>query len=213
MTTMITPRNRIGLRWAEMLALFVGTPLVLAFLLPPSMMFTVLGVTTFAGIVLLHITPGFSWGELNRGQFDWRSLALLAAGTVATSAIAVMVLMPENALILPRTQTGLWLMIMLLYPLASALPQEVIFRPLFFRRYGDLMPAGSLIWVNAALFSLAHLMYWDVLVLAMTFCGGLAFAWAYHVRGSFWLAVVMHAVAGQIVFTSGLGRLFYSGAV
>ena len=49
--------------------------------------------------------------------------------------------------------------------------------------------------------------------LAMTFAGGLIFGWVYAVRGNFPAAVILHSLGGQIVFTSGLGILFYSGAV
>ena len=34
-------------------------------------------------------------------------------------------------------------MIVVLYPLLSALPQEIVSRPLFFRRYGLLPPPGQ----------------------------------------------------------------------
>ncbi len=47
----------------------------------------------------------------------------------------------------------------------------------------------------------------------MTFFGGLAFAWAYEIRRSFPLAVLLHAVAGNLVFLTGLGLYFYSGNV
>ena len=200
-------------RIAELLLLFVGVPLLLAFALPPTAMWSVLSVATAAGIVLLHLTPGFGWRDLLRGGILWGPTLLFALATVATAGAMTLWLMPEMLFILPREQTALWLTILVAYPLVSALPQEIVFRPLFFRRYGDLFPAGSGIWVNAALFALAHLMYWDWVVLAMTFSGGLAFAWAYERRGSFPTAVLMHALAGGIVFTLGLGRLFYSGAV
>ena len=67
--------------------------------------------------------------------------------------------------------------------------------------------------LNAALFSFAHLMYWSGVVALMTFAGGLVFAWAYVRRGSFALAVVLHSVAGVILFAAGLGIYFYSGNV
>ena len=90
-----------------------------------------------------------------------------------------------------------------------------MFRPLFFRRYGSLLPDGRVapIVLNAAIFSFAHLMYWSWVVAAMTFAGGLAFAWSYRVRGNFPEAVVSHSVAGIIVFVLGLGVFFYSGNV
>ncbi len=47
-------------------------------------------------------------------------------------------------------------MILLFYPVLSALPQEIVFRPLFFRRYGAILPdAHAGIVVNAALFPCA----------------------------------------------------------
>ncbi len=201
--------------WAEFLILFCGVPLLLAFALPPTAMFTVLGVFTAAGVVLLARTDGFRWAELIvPGRFSWRAVFGFALSVAVLSSGAVLVLFPGNFLMLQRQAPELWLMIMVLYPLVSAVPQELIFRPLFFRRYGSLFPDRNVaILANAALFALAHLMYQSGLVLAMTFAGGLAFAWAYQVRGSFILACVLHAVAGQIVFTSGLGILFYSGAV
>jgi len=53
--------------------------------------------------------------------------------------------------------------------------------------------------------------YWVALVL--TFAGGLIFARGYLGRGGFALALVLHAVCGWIIFTSGLGSFFYHGAV
>lgn len=205
------PRARL---WVEFLALFVCVPLALAFLLPPSAMFSVLGVMTALGIVLLHRTPGFDWRELRRGPVPWRAVLGFAVATAVVATGATLWLMPENFLILPRRQTGLWLMILILYPMVSALPQELLFRPLFFRRYGSLFPTTPLaLAVNAVVFSVAHLVYMHPLVAAMTLAGGWFFGWVYAVRGSFAAAVLAHALAGQIVFTSGLGRLFYSGAV
>jgi membrane protease YdiL (CAAX protease family) len=105
-------------------------------------------------------------------------------------------------------------MILTLYPLLSALPQELVFRPLFFRRYGALFPGtAAAVACNALVFGLAHLMFWNWVALALTVAGGLIFARAYLGRGGFAMAVVLHAVCGAIIFTSGLGTFFYHGAV
>lgn len=216
----MTTVQMAGARWhrvrlaAEFSALFVGVPLALAFLLPPTAMFTVLGVMTAIGILLLHRTPGFSWDELWRGPVPWRPVVLALLLTAAAGVAGTLVLFPHMLFFLPRQNTGLWLVILALYPLLSALPQELLFRPLFFRRYGSLFPSVHLaVWANALLFSIAHLMYAHPVVLGMTFVGGWLFGWLYAVRGSFGAALLLHAVAGQILFTSGLGILFYSGAV
>ena len=50
--------------------------------------------------------------------------------------------------------------------------------------------------------------WWRGMILGITL-----FAAAYLGRGGFALAVVLHAVAGAILFTSGLGGFFYHGAI
>ncbi|MBV0912630.1 CPBP family intramembrane glutamic endopeptidase [Anianabacter salinae] len=202
---------------AEFCAFYLAAPMILALVLPPSMMFPALFGVTALGLVLLHLTPGFHWSDLTRGLREV-SLAFVVLGTLATLAVgyAVMVLTaPEALWLLLRANPGLMLMIALLYPVLSALPQEIVFRPLFFRRYGTLLPGDvrAQVVLNAAVFSLAHLMYWNWIVAAMTFSGGLAFAYAYRVRRNFPEAVLLHSLAGIVVFALGLGVYFYSGNV
>ena len=140
------------------------------------------------------------------------------ASDVATVAVGLTVVglrAPENLFVLARERPWLLALIVVLYPVLSALPQEIVFRPLFFRRYGPLLPAGAWVQIvlNSALFAAAHLVYWSGLVAAMTFAGSVAFAYAYRVRGNFPEAVVLHAMAGIVLFTLGLGIFFYTGNV
>lgn len=201
--------------WAEFALFFIGAPLLIALFLPPRDMFLALFALTAVGLVLLWRTPGFRWSQLWRGwrHLEWRPIAALAAATFAAS-VAILALAGRPMFELPRLRPDFWLLILLLYPLLSALPQELLFRALFFRRYRSLLPPGAAaLVVNAACFSLAHLMYWSWIVAAMTFAGGLAFGWAYGRRGGFPLALALHAVAGQVLFTVGMGAYFYSGNV
>ena len=199
---------------AEFVALFVAAPVVLAVALPPSAMFPALFAVTALGLGLLALTPGFAWRELWHGRVRWREVALLAGATAAVCAAVIALTAPGSAFHLLRVNPGLMAAILVLYPLLSALPQEIVFRPLYFRRYGAILPAGGAgLVLNAAVFAWAHLLFWNGIVLAMTFAGGLAFAHAYRVRGSFPQAVAMHAVAGNIVFLFGLGIFFYTGNI
>ncbi|WP_287185948.1 CPBP family intramembrane glutamic endopeptidase [Rhodovulum sp.] len=219
MTESLRMEKRVPSRarlWAEFGALFLAAPLVMAFLLPPSAPFPALFGVTALGLVLLHVTEGFRWSGLVRGldRIGWRAVGLFALLTAAVAGTVVALHAPEQALILPREQPALFVAVMLLYPPLSALPQEIVFRPLFFRRYGPLLPGlWPAIVLNAALFSLAHLMFWSWIVAAMTFCGGIAFAWACESRRNFPMAVVLHSVAGWIVFAAGPGMFFYSGNI
>jgi hypothetical protein len=200
-------------RAAEFAGLYLGLPLVLAFLLPPEAVFPMLAGATLIAMWLLHKTPGFAWPDLTCG---WRVLywkAVAGFGTIAALVAGGLVwwLVSDQALMLPRRASGLWLMILALDPLVSALPQEIVVRPLFNHRYGGLFSGRHMaVAVNAVVFSLAHLMYWNWVALGLTLAGGLVFSLAY-LRHGFALAVVLHAVAGGILFTSGLGVCFYHG--
>ena len=198
---------------AEWVVLFLALPLTIAVILPPGSMFPALFAGTALGLWLLHRTPGFHWRDLGQGRIDPGAVAVFAAVTMVV-ALAVSMATSGDPLRFVRERPGFFVLVMVFYPILSALPQELVFRVLWFRRYGAILPDGGPgLVLNAAVFSLAHLMYWSWIDAAMTFAGGLAFAWAYRRRGSFAMAVVLHAIAGQIVFALGLGMFFYAGNV
>jgi len=203
-------------RWAEFAALFLATPLAMAALFGLYPLLPVVMGLAIVAWVLLRATPGFAPQELVRGPVfgEWRLIAGFAACCAALTFGLALALVPERFLEMPRYRPGLWLAIMVLYPLFSALPQELIFRSLFFRRYGPLFRNDALaLAANGALFGLAHMFYMNPVTIALTCLGGLIFGWAYLRHGSFLLAVVLHSLAGQLVFTSGLGVYFYHGAI
>lgn len=212
------PRTSLGeaARVVEFLAIFVGGPVALALLLPPTALYAVLFGVTLLTAVLLSLTPGFRWAELLRGVRAVRARMVLAVAalTAAVSTAMVFWLLPQVWLLLPLMVPDLWLMVILLYPFLSALPQELVYRLLFFRRYGWLFPDVRVaMGVNAAVFALAHLLFWNWPALVLSLAGGWIFAWAYLRGGGFWSAVVLHAVTGSIVFTTGLGVFFYHAAI
>ena len=201
--------------WAEFLLIFTALPLVMAFAMTPDIMWTALAGVTIASLVLLLFRPGFRWRQLLRGRLiaDWRITILFVLITGIIAVGLVQWLVPGRFLSLPRYSTDLWLRIMVLYPFFSALPQELVYRVLFFERYGHLFPSMRIaIAVNAVCFGLAHLFFMNWPALIMTTIGGVVFAWAYAEKRSFGFACLLHALGGQIIFTSGLGIYFYHGA-
>ncbi len=209
-------------RKIEFGAFYIAVPLLIAVAFPPSWMFPSLFAMTALGLVLLWFTPGFEWRSLAHGmtRVSWPLVAVVAVAVAIASFAILWLTHPERLFQLfgedaPRMRNGwpvIWV-IALFYPLVSALPQELVFRPLFFRRYGMLMPAEWGLWINAGAFSLAHLMYWSWVVALMTFAGGLLFAWSYERRRNFPEAVILHSVAGIVLFAVGMGAYFYSGNV
>ncbi|WP_348540326.1 CPBP family intramembrane glutamic endopeptidase [Ruegeria sp. HKCCSA071] len=195
---------------------YIVLPLVIAVLFPPNWMLPALFALTGLGIMLLHWTPGFQWAELRYDWANWslREVVLFTAFMSVFCFGLIQVTRPDAAFLLLIHRPEMLALIWIGYPVLSALPQELLFRPLFFRRYHAVLPEGRAAYVlNAAIFSFAHLMYWSWIVALMTFAGGLLFTWAYRQRGSFFYAVLLHAIAGNIIFAVGLGVYFYSGNV
>lgn len=209
-------RSGHGRLTVEFVTLFLLAPVAMAVFAPPNLLFPALFAVTAVGVILLASTPGFMWRTLTSGagRINWRLIAGMALATVMAGTAIMQVLHPESFLLF-RRNLNLMLMIALLYPFLSALPQELVFRPLFFARYAPILPqhTGVCVVLNAAIFALAHLMYWSWIVAGLTFFGGLIFAYSYRVRQNFAEALVAHSVAGVILFALGMGVFFYSGNV
>jgi uncharacterized protein len=204
-------------RWLrlEFVLLYIGAPLAIALFLPPHRLFMALAIFSLAGLVLLWITGGFRWRNLVRGwrRISWWEVLAIAAATLAAGTVILAVRNPDALFAIPRNRPEFLLVIWCFYPILSALPQELIFRPLFFHRYGAVLPQGqAAIALNAVIFSFAHLMYWSWIVALMTFVGGWIFARAY-LRHGFPAAWALHAVAGNVLFAVGMGAYFYTGNV
>lgn len=201
------------LLWAEFVALYFGAPLAIALFLPGSLLFEALAIFCVAGLYLLWKTGNFDWRGLIRGwsRLPWREIAGIAAVSLLIGVAILWVNRPGAIFNLARSRPEFLAVIWIFYPVLSALPQELIFRPLFFHRYSALLPAGQgAITLNAAIFSFAHLMYWSWVVAILTFVGGWFFARTY-LRHGFPSAWIMHAVAGNVLFAVGMGVYFYAG--
>lgn len=199
----------------EFVALYIGAPLAIALFMPGNLLFEALAVFSVGGMLLLWRTGGFGWRSLVRGwsRIPWLDVLWIALATLVAGTIIMWISNPARLFDIPRNRPEFLLVIWPFYPLLSALPQELIFRPLFFHRYAALLPSGqAAIAINAAAFSFAHLMYWSWVVALMTFVGGWVFARSY-LRDGFPAAWILHAVAGNILFAVGMGYYFYSGNV
>lgn len=105
-------------------------------------------------------------------------------------------------------QPKLWLIILFVYSVFSVYPQELIFRTFYFKRYKVLIKNRSyLIFLNAIVFSLAHLFFANILVSVLTFIGGLLFATTYKKTQSTIMVSVEHAIYGCWLYTVGMGGM------
>ena len=200
-----------ALRWIELIVLFVGVPFVLAVFLPPRALYPVLATGGVVGIILLHFTKEFRWREL-LGGVRWGEALALGVLTFVIASFVCWLILPERLWFIlihaPHVMVGIGI----LYPLIQVVPQELVYRALFFERYGHMFSSQrQAIFVNAALFSFGHLMYWHPIVWIATFIGSFLFSYAYFRPRGFVQASVLHGIAGTAIFASGLGWLFYSG--
>lgn len=209
-------RLRTRRLWAEFALLYGGVPLAMlaGFGLYP--LFPVLLVLAAIAAWLLSRTPGWSWRELIEGGLlrHWRMLAVFTGACAATILTLVLWLRPDSLLAIPTYRPALWAVIVVFYPFLSALPQELIFRPLFFRRYGGLFRDPRLaIAVNGVVFGVGHLFYQNAVAIGLSAIAGGMIGWAYWRTRSFLLAWALHAIGGILLFTLGLNSFFYHGAV
>jgi CAAX protease family protein len=217
------PRPRVSAAWrvwltVELLAFFVATPIAVYSLLYRHRvpLFEILPPVFLFFIVFLSLDRSFSWRETLTRLPRLRDLASIAAiFAVAGPAIALFGYhdSPSRFLAFPRHAFDLWLRIMILYPLISVTAQEIMYRVFFFHRYRPLFAgdAQAGIMLNAVLFSFSHIVFQSVTTLVISFLGGVLFAWRYESSRSFWALFLEHALYGNLIFTVGLGRYFYTG--
>ncbi|MGC6430427.1 MAG: CPBP family intramembrane glutamic endopeptidase [Jejuia sp.] len=102
----------------------------------------------------------------------------------------------------------LWVFILFVYTFLSVYPQELIYRTFYFKRYGVFIKNTKLfIFLNALVFSLAHILFKNTLVLILTFLGGILFALTFTKTKSTLLVSIEHAIYGCWLFTVGMGEM------
>ncbi len=112
----------------------------------------------------------------------------------------------------PLQNVYLWVGVMLLYPIFSAYPQELIYRSFFFWRYKQIFKSKFLIGMMSAwLFAFMHIVYFNPVAILFSLIGGIIFARTYARTNSLLIVAFEHALYGAYIFTIGLGVYFYSG--
>lgn len=215
--TLGAPRSAMATLWAEFIALYVLAPLALWIFLPYVSLFGSIAAVTLVGVWLLIRTPGFEARELvdvARLRETWPLLLGLTAVTAAVIFPLAWHLTGDRFMWMARENPAFLAMIWMLYPWFSVLGQEILYRPLFFKRYGGLFPSETVaLLANAFLFAFAHVFFERWITFFLTLGGGLMFAWIYTRTKSFSAVFVAHWIAGGLIFTSGMGRYFYHGAI
>lgn len=199
----------------EFIALFWALPLTLAILKPRGWIYITLWVVALSCVL---------WMRRNHYNFkaDWNSpvidrtviKAILFQLIPITIAISLFIhfMMPERMFSLPLQRPQVWVMVMILYPLLSVIPQEIIYRSFFFRRYAPIFKTPrSMIIASALAFGWVHIVLLNWVAVTFSAIGGFIFASTYSKTRSLGAVCLEHALYGCMIFTLGLGYYFYHG--
>ena len=207
--------RRLGV---ELCGLFVVVPLAMAYAIHDWHLSLILLLQP----VLLGLIGFLLWDktfsvkrEFSMGLSKAQLLSIMVVFAIVSAAAALFEwrFQPEQFLSFPRTRPIFWAIVMVFYPLFSALPQELAYRTFFFHRYGALFGARALaaVLTCGALFGFAHIIIgsWVSIVLSAGF--GVLVAYRYSKHRSLLGAWLEHSLYGNMIFTVGLGRYFFTG--
>ena len=198
-------------RLLELAVLFVLIPLLyiadwvsLPFMIP-------LGLLLIYALVLLRRDKSFDRKVLGWNTFKGWQPMLIRMGifTIITTA-AILIFFPEELFNIPRQEPWLILLIWVFYPISSVYPQELLFRPFFYHRYGAFFKDKRVLTlVNALLFGYMHLIFGNWIAVLGTFVASFIFSINYERNQSLLGVCIEHAFYGNWLFTVGFGAFFY----
>ncbi|HTP89924.1 MAG TPA: CPBP family intramembrane glutamic endopeptidase [Bryobacteraceae bacterium] len=205
------------MRTIEFALVFFGLPALFAFTRHRIPALPALWLFFAVCLVALLRDPSFDRRQLwNAAAIRGRALSILVPFVVAAVVLllAVRHFAPGLFLSLPRTNPILWAAIMVLYPVLSVYPQTIIYRAFLFHRYRPLFGGGLGVAIASAVaFGFLHVVFRNGWAIGLSALAGGLFAWRYLQTGSVFVSAFEHALYGCLIFTAGLGRFFYHGAV
>jgi len=168
-------------------------------------------------LIVLLLDPELDRRRLWNAAELWprfRHTLLFFVPAAAALGVIFAVVEPERLFGLPLRSPTLWLLVMVLYPVVSVYPQELIFRTFIFHRYRFLFPnRWAMIVASGVIFGLAHLFFGSWIAPVLSAVGGVRFAYTYARTDSTLQASLEHGLWGDFLFTVGLGWYFYSGSI
>lgn len=210
------PARQLAARWLEFIVIYAGVPLLILGFRQRIVMLAILWLGALAAHLFMRRRHALAYAN----EWNWAGLRagaprvlLRFALLAALVTLAVWQFAPHSFLSFPRQRPGFWLLIMVLYPVLSVWPQELVYRSFMFHRYRPLFGGGLRYVIASALaFGFAHVMFLNWIAPAMTVIGGALFATSYRRHRSLALSCLEHALYGDMIFTVGLGMYFFSGA-
>ena len=192
----------------EFFFIFFILPSAIFFLDSSVIVFLTLYLVFTLSLVILYFDKSFSFTSL-RKKVDWKFIIIFSLIFLSLSFFYVILVDKDLLFIFPKTNFELWLLVILIYPFLSVIPQEIVYRVFFFQRYfPNERSFYFLTLLNMIVFSYGHIVFNNVHAILITAIVSPIFTYAY-LKKSFFTCIVLHALGGQIIFTLGLGKYFF----
>lgn len=203
----------------ELMALFVILPLAISHTDMPFYMVSMpLFVVCGYAIWWLFIRQKMHWSDFwSSGSLisEKKQLKLMLVRFIISSFLVfgfVLLLYPNNFLNFPRQYPLFFLFFIVLYPIFSVIPQELLYRTFFFERYHMIFNKPKLmIMASASAFGYLHIIFNNYVAVLLTLVGGYFFSQSYNATRSLRLVCLEHSLYGLLVFALGLGGFFIRG--
>jgi membrane protease YdiL (CAAX protease family) len=205
--------RHLALLGFEFVAIFIAVPVLIYYCRIPNLPIPYLLVGAIAAFLLLKHDPTFDSAQL----FTWGNVRAYLAPMLLRDGVcllflglAVRFLAPDLLFSFVKKSPALWILVMLLYPLLSVYPQELLYRAFFFHRYAPLFGNGwGMLLASVLAFGFVHIIFRNNLAVVLCVIGGFLFALTYQRYSSLPLTCLDHAIFGNFLFTLGLGQFFY----
>lgn len=197
----------------DFFVLFMALPLLVYFEILQIPKLAILLLCTLYCMYILWKDPEFERKML--WNFDglkshYKEILIRAVMGMIFITIIFALFEPGELFLFLREKPLTWLMIVVLYPLLSVLPQELIYRAYIFHRYRFVLGSGRLmVHLSALCFAFVHIIYFNYPAVFLTYGAGYLFARTYKETRSLLAVSLEHAVYGCFLFTIGLGKYFY----
>jgi uncharacterized protein len=197
----------------EFAVLFLALPILLFIDVITLPLWFILLICTLYCFCLLWIDRSFErkwlW-NVDGLKKSFRPVMVRAIIAFAFLGVVFALMEPESLFAFMIEEPKTWMLVMVLYPLLSVLPQELIYRSFLTHRYREVFKSDRLrIHISALAFAFVHIIYMNYPAVFLTYGAGYLFARTYHESRSLLAVAFEHAVYGCFIFTIGLGKYFY----
>jgi len=194
----------------ELIIIFILVPVSFIFDYPPALKL-IIGALGFAYILYILFKVEKNTFKIRKDidwKYFWKSTLVKFFLIAIITILFVWFTDAKNLFNVVINKPKLWILILLFYSIFSVYPQELLYRTFFFKRYQPIFKNEKVfILVNALLFSMAHLLFKNTLVLVLTFIGGILFAFTFLKTKSTFLVSIEHSIYGCWLFTVGMGSM------